>query len=111
MTVAYSVVNSIVCLEELVQTKWITRVLFICSDDSQCHNASRILTSLDYVVETIVLSDIEAADDEDADDEGFFHNSIERLRKGLSKVLVTTIDALKIIQQDSSTALQFDVVL
>jgi superfamily II DNA/RNA helicase len=104
MTIAQSVMGSIMTLEEIVGTRWVNRALILCPDDSQCESASRLLASLDYVVEKIVSDDITS-------ERGFYYSSIHRLRKGLSRVLVTTPDVLSTIQKDVCTALDFDVVL
>jgi len=104
MAIAQSVVNSIMCLEDIVRNRWIHRILIICPDNEQCLYAQRVLTSLDYMVETILLDDVYS-------ERGTYYSSIERLRKGLSKVLVTTADVLSVIQKSADTRLGFDVIL
>ncbi len=104
MTIAQSVVSSIMSLEEIVRTRWIHRALILCPDDNQCESACRVLESLDYMVEMILCDDI-------TNDRKGYYTSIARLRKNLSKVLVTTPEALSVIQKDVDTSLYFDVVL
>ena len=104
MTIATSVVNSIMCLEDIVRNRWIHRTLILCPDEEQCKHAQRVLTSLDYVVETILHEDVYS-------DRGAYYSSVERLRKGLSKVLVTTPEVMTIIQKNMDTRITFDVIL
>lgn len=104
MAIEPSVAHSIMVLEDVVQTRWIHRILFLCPDEEQCKEASRILSSLDYVVETILPSTVY----EERED---LYYSIDRLKKGLSKVLVTTPEMLSMIQKNQETQLRFDVVL
>ena len=104
MTIAQSVVASIMNLEEIIRTRWVNRALILCPDDSQCENASRLLASLDYAVETIVS-------DDGTNDRRCYYSSVHRLRKGLSRVLVTTPDIFSMMQKDAETSLQFDIVL
>lgn len=104
MTIAPAVVHSIMVLEDVVRTRWVQRILLLCPDEAQCEHACRILTSLDYMVETILPSKIH---DERID----FYHSIHRLQKGLSKVLVTTPEMLSVIQRNQETHIRFDVVL
>lgn len=104
MAIAQSVVNSIMCLEDVVRNRWIHRTLILCPDEEQCIYAERVLTSLDYMVETILMDDIFS-------ERGSYYSSIERLRQGLSKVLVTTPDVITYIQKNADTRLGFDVIL
>jgi hypothetical protein len=104
MTISHTVVNSIMCLEDIVRDRWVHLVLFLCPDESQCQYAARVLRSLDYVVETLVMEDIRG-------ERGAFYSSIERLKKGMSKVLVTTEEVIGLIQNSNQTKLMFDVVL
>lgn len=104
MTIATSVVNSIMCLEDIVRTRWIQRTLILCPDEEQCKHAKRILMSLDYMVEAILQDDVYS-------ERGAYYSSIDRLRKGLSKVLVTTPEVMTIIQKNIETRITFDVIL
>ena len=104
MTIQQSVMDSIIYLEEAIQTRWIKRALIICPDEQQCDFACTILTNLDYMVEKITMRDIDMNKED-------YQISIYRLESGLSKVLVTTGDALKKIQMIEKDPMKFDVVL
>jgi hypothetical protein len=91
MTIEHSVLNAILSLEEAVQSKWINRSLILCPDESQCVTAGNILTAMDHMVEVITQKEIDSERDN-------YIKSIERLRNGLSRVLVTTREVLKTIQ-------------
>lgn len=104
MTIAQSVLHSIHCLEETLQKRWVTRALILCPDEAECSQAVRILTSLDHSVEMILYKDLET-------DRPIYYTSIERLRKGLSRVLVTTAEVLSIIQKLQDDPLYFDIIL
>jgi hypothetical protein len=96
--------KSIMQLEEIIHTKWVYRALILCENEQQCSGANYLLSSLDYMVETILPDDM-------TEERSNYYSSILRLRKGLSKVLVTTPEVLSAIQKDMDTQLHFDVVL
>lgn len=104
MTISEQVIHSVMCLEEIFKTRWINRALIVCPDNVQCLGASYLLKTMDYTVETVLVDDI-------TDERSNFYSSIERLRKGLSKVLVTTPETVSYIQKNLDTMLRFDVVL
>ena len=104
MTISQASINTIMILEETIRNRLINRALILCSDNIQCSDIRHVLSLLDYSVETIVLDDI-------YDERKHYYSSIERLRNGESKVLVTTPDAMSIIQKNMDTFLHFDVVL
>lgn len=104
MTIKQSVLDAIITLENMVQTRWIRRIMLICPDDKQCVTASNILSSMNYMVETILFEDIDKKTDK-------YKISIDRLEKGLSNVLVTTGNVSRMIQKRDNNSLKFDVVL
>jgi superfamily II DNA/RNA helicase len=91
-------------LEETVRTRLVNRALIMCPDNIQCSAVRHVLSLLDYSVEVIVLDDL-------YDERKQYYSSIERLRNGESRVLVTTPDTMSIIQKNMDTFLHFDVVL
>jgi|LauGreSBDMM110SN_4_FD.fasta_scaffold38052_2 superfamily II DNA/RNA helicase len=104
MTISQASINTIMILEETIHTRWVNRVLILCSDNDQCNDIHHVLSLLDYSVELIVLNDV-------YDERKRYYSSIEKLRNGTSKVLVTTPDTMSIIQKNMDTFLHFDVVL
>lgn len=104
MTIQQSVLNAILNLEEIYQSKWIHRSLILCPDELQCITAGKILASMDHMVEIITQNDIDNERDS-------YIKSIQRLRDGLSKVLVTTREVMIIIQTLEQDPLYFDIVL
>lgn len=104
MTLSEKVIHSVMCLEEIVKTRWVNRALVMCPDEIQCLGASYLLRTMDYMVETVLMEHI-------TEERSSFYSSIERLRKGLSKVLVATPEVVSAIQKDIDTSLRFDVVL
>lgn len=104
MTIQQSVLNAILNLEEIYQSRWIHRSLILCPDEFQCMTAAKILASMDHMVEIITQNEIDNERDN-------YIKSIQRLRDGLSKVLVTTREVLSMIQKLEQDPLYFDVVL
>ena len=104
MTISQASITSILWLEETIRTRFVRRVLILCPDTIQCDAIADILLSLDYTIEKITLENI-------YDERSDYYSSIERLRTGLSKVLVTTPETLSMIQKNMDTYLHFDVIL
>lgn len=102
MTLQQSVLDAILTLEDAVQTRWIHRAIVLCPDEGQCEPASKVLAGMDYMVETIIYDDIRTEE---------YELSIDRLRNGFSKVLVTTEEVFRIIQEIEDPPLYFDIIV
>lgn len=102
MSIQQPVLDAIMSLEDAVHTQWINRALILCPDGEQCHLASKMLSDMDYMVETITQDDMSSKN---------YERAIGRLRNGLSRVLVTVPAVFKIIQELGISPLYFDIIL